>query len=134
MPVMRPCQLSPLPHSLVVSRDTLRNDGSGDAFCVRVNPEAVVRRLQSMRLGGITIPSVGPDGLTEHGEDMVTAICKDLRWLELYKRLVETVNMKLYQRYDDDMNAAISAIRGMWLSFRSLRLSAGGRVSRGVCV
>ena len=89
---------------------------------MRLNPEAVIRRLHSLRLGGIYVPMTGPDGLSEFGEDMTTAICKDLRWLELYKRLVETVNMNLYRRYDDDINAAIGAIRGTahhyWLSER----------------
>lgn len=94
-------------------RSCHRNDGTGDVFCVRLNPELAINYLASIRLGGIPIPvPARVDIRRGEGDGVVQALCRDMRYLELYKRLVETINLLLYRRYDEDINAAISAIRG----------------------
>ncbi len=106
-----------------------RNDGSGDAFCVRVDPELTISLLNSLKLDGITIPfghEFDPEAddasASSHERAVVAAILRDMRWLELYKRVVETVNLSLYRRYDDDISCALNAIRGTahhyWLTER----------------
>lgn len=75
-----------------------------------------VTYLNSLGVDDVLIP-VGGD------RDIQRIVLRDMRWLELYKRVVETVNSDLYRRYDDDMGCAIGAIRGTahhyWLSERN---------------
>ena len=103
-----------------------RNDGSGDAFCVRLDPELTVAHLNSLCIDDILIPYGGefgfPDGSNDRLRQIVQTALADLRWLELYKRVVETINLSLYRRYNDDITCAMNAIRGTahhyWLAER----------------
>ena len=97
------------------------NDGTGARFCVHLDIEAATAALSTLP-GVLVSPrdwreSAAPPPTSEPPLNGALPLLPSLLLLE---RLVNMINLNLYKRYDEDIAAAINAVRGTaqytWLS------------------